>query len=63
MSLIGILIVLIIVGVVFWCARQLIRAFSIPDPIATVIYVLLVLVALVWLLGQIGYGPNIRITP
>ena len=62
MSLIGILIVLIIIGVVFWAARALIGAFAIPDPIATVVYIVLVLIVLLWLLNQVGYGPNIRIT-
>jgi len=62
MSLIGILIVLIIIGVVFWAARALIGAFGIPDPIATVVYVILVLLALVWILNQFGYGPALRLT-
>lgn len=62
MSLIGILIALIIIGVIFWAVRALIGAFGIPDPIATVVYVLLVLITLLWILNQIGYGPNIRIT-
>jgi choline-glycine betaine transporter len=62
LSLIGILLALIIIGVVFWAARALIAAFGIPQPIATVIYVILVLVALFWILSQLGVGPGIRIT-
>lgn len=52
MSLIGILIALIIIGVVFWAATKLIAAFQIPEPIGTVIIVLLVVVCLVFLVSQ-----------
>ncbi len=45
---------LIVVCVVVWAARALMGAFGIGDPIATVVYVLLVLVALWWLLGEFG---------
>lgn len=45
---------LIVVCVVIWCAKMLLAAFGIGDPIATVVYVLLVLVALWWLLGEFG---------
>jgi hypothetical protein len=60
-SLLGIIILLIIIGIIFWAARALIAAFSIPQPIATVIYVILVLVVLLYLLNQIGVGPAIRV--
>lgn len=45
---------LIVVCVVVWAAKMLMGAFGIGDPIATVVYVLLVLVALYWLLGEFG---------
>lgn len=61
MTLIGLLIAIIIIGVVFWCAKQLIAAFQIPEPIATVLIVLLVLVALGMLLGQYTGRLNLRI--
>ena len=54
MNLIGLLVALIIIGVVFWAVRALAAAFSIPAPIVTVIYVLLVVVALLWLLSAFG---------
>jgi len=54
MSLIGLLIVLLIFCVVIWAARALMSAFGVGDPIATVVYVIIVLVCLLWLLGQLG---------
>lgn len=54
MSLLGILVVLLVACVVLWAARALLAAFGIGDPIATVVYVLLVLIILFWLLGAFG---------
>lgn len=62
MPLLGLLVALIIFGLVFWAARALMAAFGIGDPIATVIYVLLVIVFIVYLLGLIGVGPSLRLT-
>jgi len=63
MSLIGILIVLLIFCIVIWAARSLMAAFGVGDPIATVVYVLIVLVMLIWLLQQLGVvgGPVLRL--
>lgn len=58
MSLIGLLVGLIVIGLVFWAARALLAAFSIGDPIATVVYVLLVVVVILWLVGALG-GANL----
>lgn len=62
MSLIGLLVALIIFALVFWAARALLAAFGLGDPIATVIYVLLVVIFIVYLLGLIGVGPSLRLT-
>ena len=58
---------LIVIGIVLWAARAIMAAFGIGDPIATVVYVLLVLVALVVILqyfgifgGGPGLGPRLR---
>ena len=61
MSLLSLLIGLIILGVVGWCARALIAAFKIPEPIATVIIVLLVLLSLFVVLGWFGVPTGIRL--
>jgi len=64
MSLISLLVILLVFCVVIWAARALMSAFSIGDPIATVVYVILVLVAVLYVvqsLGLIGGSPALRI--
>ena len=64
MDLIGLLVVLIIVGLVFWAVRAISGAFGIPAPIVTVIYVILVIVVVLYLLQSLGLysgGPTLRI--
>jgi len=56
MTLIGLLITLLIVCVVLWAARALIGAFSIQQPLATVIYVVIVVIILVWTLQRLGFA-------
>jgi len=55
---------LIVVLAVFWVARALITAFGVGEPIATVIYVVLVLLVLWWLLGLFGVvgSPSLRLS-
>lgn len=64
MSLIGLLIVLLVFLVVIWAARSLLAAFGVGNPIATVVYVVLVLIMVLWVvqqLGVFGAGPVLRI--
>jgi len=64
MSIIGLLILLVIFCVIVWAARALLAAFAIPEPISTVIWVLIVLLcvfALVDQMGVLGTGPFLRI--
>lgn len=62
MSLLGFLIALLVFCVIIWAARSLMSAFGIGDPIATVVMVLLVILMLVWLLGQVGImAPVLRL--
>lgn len=56
MNLIALLIVVLIFCVVVWAARALMAAFGIGDPIATVVYVILVIIALIFLVNALGYG-------
>lgn len=48
------LVYLVIFCVVVWAARALLDAFAIPDPIRTVVWVLIVILAIYALLGQFG---------
>ncbi len=61
MSLIGLLLALLVVCVILWAARALMAAFGVGDPMATVVYVVLVLVCLLYVLGQFGLGPSMRL--
>jgi hypothetical protein len=53
-SLIGLLIALIVVCVVLYCAKLLIAAFEVPQPFATLIYVVIILICLLVVLQQLG---------
>ena len=53
-SLIGLLIVVVVVCVLLYCARLLINAFGIEQPIATVLYVVVVILCLLIVLQSIG---------
>ena len=64
MNLIGLLVALLVFCIVLWAARALMSAFGVGDPIATVVYVVLVLIVLLWIvdqLGIIGGGPVLRL--
>ena len=64
MSLIGLLILLLVFCLVVWCARQLLAAFAIGPPIATVVQVVLVLIFVLWLIEALGLlpaGPVLRV--
>lgn len=54
MSILGILVVLLVACVILWAAQRLLAAFGIGDPIATVVYVLLVLLLLLYLVQSMG---------
>jgi hypothetical protein len=57
--MIELLILLVVFCAVVWAARSLMAAFGIGDPIATVVYVVLVLIGLVSLLRHMGYGSSL----
>jgi len=64
MSVISLIVFLVIIGLVFWVVRTLSAAFKIPDPIVSVIYVVLVVVVVLWLLQALGLysgGPSFRL--
>lgn len=54
MSLIALLVLLIVFCVIVWAVRALLTAFAIPDPINTVVWVLVVLIAVFVLINQFG---------
>lgn len=62
MSLLGILIALLILGLVYWAATRLLAAFGVGEPVHTIVIVVLVSVFVLYLLGALGYGPGLRLT-
>ena len=65
MSIIGLLFLLIIFCVVVWAARALLAAFAVPEPIRTVVWVIIVLLCVFALIDQGGFlgtsGPFLRL--
>jgi hypothetical protein len=64
MSLIGLLVALILIGLAFWAVRAICAAFAVPPQIAVVIQVVLVIMVVLWLLQALGLwtgGPSIRV--
>jgi len=54
MSILALVLLVVVVCVVLWAAKALMAAFSVGDPIRTVIYVVLVLVLLFAVLHALG---------
>jgi len=55
-TLIGIIIVLIVLGVIYWAITQLLPLIPLPEPFAKIIHVLLVLIlvlVVLWVILQI----------
>ncbi len=62
MSLIGLFVALVLIALVVWAVPKLLAAIGVPANVATVIYVGLVVLIVLWLLSSLtGYGPTIRL--
>lgn len=63
MSILGLLLLLIVLCLVLWAANAIMAAFSIGDPIRTLIWVAIVVIAVLYVvnaLGGLGLG-SVRI--
>ena len=59
MSLIGLLLALVILGIVFWAVQQL----TMPQPVRVVVTVVPAIVAIVWLAQAFGISiPGLRLS-
>jgi hypothetical protein len=54
MTIIGLLVFLIVVGLLFWAVKAISGAFGIPPPVVVVIQVILVILAILYILQAIG---------
>lgn len=62
MTLVGVLVVLIVFGLIWWAAHKLMAAFGIGEPISTIITVILVIVFALYLLSAFtGFNTGLRI--
>jgi hypothetical protein len=64
MSIVGLIVFLVIVGLLLWVARTLSAAFGIGPPILPLLYVVIVVFAVLWLLQSLGAlsgGPVVRL--
>ena len=62
MPIISILISLVIICLLFWGVTTIARTFGAPPQILVVVNVVFVIIAVLWLLSLIGYGPAFRLT-
>jgi len=61
MSLIGLFVALILLCLIIWAAQALLNAFGIGDPLKTVIWVVVVVLAVLIILGYVGAPmPHLR---
>ncbi len=54
MTILSLLLVVLFACVVIWGVRSLLAAFGVGEPISTVVMVFVVILLLVWILGQFG---------
>jgi len=57
--MISLLIALVVFVLVLWVVSMLLPMANLPAPLNTVIYVILVIIAVLWLLGQLGAVPQL----
>jgi uncharacterized membrane protein YwzB len=57
--LLGLVVGVLVICVVIWAVRALLRAFHIGEPLSTVIMVAVVIVCLLIVLNQLGVGGGI----
>ena len=61
MSIIGPLILLLVFCAVVWAVSTLLSAFAVPEPIATVVWVLVILLCVFALIGETGLVSSVPV--
>lgn len=57
MSIIGLIVLLLVMGVLLWAAQRILAVIPIVEPFRTIVYVLVVLLAVFVLLDAFGLWP------
>ena len=60
-SIISLLVVLFVFCVIWYAATRIMAAFGVGDPVRTIVQVVLVVLAALWLLNALGVGTGIRL--
>lgn len=58
--LLTLIVVIIVLGLIYWAVHRLAGAFGVPPPIVTIIDVLLVVIFVIYLLNVFGLLDRIR---
>jgi hypothetical protein len=64
MDLVSLLVVVIVLGLVYWAVHRLAGAFGLPSPVMVIIDVVLVVIFVLYLLQVLGLwsgGPSLRL--
>lgn len=56
MALVSFLLLLLVAGVVVWAIKWFLDMLTLPENIKTLVLVIIAIIALVWLLAQVGVG-------
>lgn len=59
--LLTLLVVLVVLGLIYWAAHRLAAAFGLPAPVVVLIDVLLVVVAVLYILQVFGLLPRLQL--
>ena len=59
--LLPLLVLIVVLGLVYWCAHRLAGAFGLPAPLVAIIDVVLVIVGVVALLNMFGFTDRLRL--
>lgn len=59
MSIVGLLLALVVILLAVWAVRALLAAFSIGEPISTVVMVVVVIIVVLAIVQMLGGGGNL----
>ena len=59
MPLLHFVVVVLVIGVLFWALQRLLIALAVTDPLRTIVLVVFVLLAVAWVLSLTGFLPTL----
>ena len=61
MPLLNFVVVVLVVGVLYWALQKLLLALKVGDPVYTIVLVCFVLLAVAWVLSVAGFLPPLTL--